>query len=294
LPLLAGERAVGVLSLRFHEPAPLAPAQRDVLEAFVRQVALVLDRQRLRDAEQQAKLVAESERLSKTLLNSVSHEMRTPIAAITSAASSLAASPAGGASGFQQSMVDEIQEAAVRLNRLVGNLLDMTRLESGHVRARLDWCDVKDLIQATLREVAPELAGREVAVELGPGVPLVRMDFVLTQQALANLLLNAATHTPPGTPVRVSARVERDGLVLAVADHGPGLPAEALPRIFEKFYRAPTAPAGGTGLGLTIVKGFIEAQGGQVGVANRAGGGAIFTIRLPLGQPPPLAPEDNP
>jgi two-component system, OmpR family, sensor histidine kinase KdpD len=293
LPLLAGERAVGVLSLRFRQATPLAPAQRDVLDAFVRHVALVLDRQRLRDAEQQAKLVAESERLSKTLLNSISHEIRTPIAAITSAASSLGEGAGNGPAEFQQVMVGEIQEAAGRLNRLVGNLLNMTRLESGHVRAKLDWCDVADLVQVTAKEIEKDLARHTVTVEIPPGVPLVRMDFVLMQQALTNLLLNAAVHTPPGTSVQVKARVEGPALVLTVADSGPGLAPETVERIFDKFFRASGAPAGGTGLGLSIVRGFVEAQGGKVTAENRAGGGAAFTIRLPLGEVPPVSPEPS-
>ena len=294
LPLLAGERAVGVLSLRFRDPAPLAADQRDLLDAFVRQIALVLDRQRLRDAEQQAKLVAESERLSKTLLNSISHEIRTPIAAITSAASSLGEALQAGAGDFGRTMVGEIQEAARRLNRLVGNLLSMTRLESGHVKVNLDWCDVADLVQVTVKEIAKDVAQHKVTVGMAPGLPLVRMDFVLMQQALANLLLNAAVHTPPGTVVQVNAAVEADTLVLTVADNGPGLPPEALPLIFDKFYRAPAAPAGGTGLGLAIVKGFVEAQGGRVKAENRPAGGAVFTIRLPIAKAPPVAVEANP
>ena len=291
-PLVAGERAVGVLSLRFREPTPLTTDQRDLLDAFVRQIALVLDRQRLRDAEQQAKLVAESERLSKALLNSLSHEIRTPIAAISSAASTLGSTPVSSELG--QSMVTEIQHAARRLNRLVGNLLNMTRLETGHVQPNLDWCDVTDLVQVTLREIEGELAGRTVSVELAPGLPLLKMDFVLMEQALANLLLNAAVHTPAGTPIRLSANVQDGALVLAVADRGPGIPPDSLPFIFDKFYRAPAAPAGGTGLGLPIVKGFVEAHAGVVKAENRAGGGALFSIRLPLTQPPPVAAEAEP
>ncbi len=294
LPLVAGERAVGVLSLQFRDATPLASAQRDLLEAFVRQIALVLDRQRLRDAEQQAQLLAESERLSKTLLNSISHEIRTPLAAITSAASSLSARLAAGAAEFERAMLGEMQEAARRLNRLVGNLLDVTRLESGHLRPKLDWCDVGDLAQVALRETARELAGHHVTVEITPGLPLVRVDFVLMQQALTNLLLNAAAHTPRGTAVHLRATVAGDTLVLTVADHGPGLPPDAGPRIFDKFYRAPSAPAGGTGLGLSLVKGFVEAQGGQVRAENRAEGGAVFSIHLPLGKVPPVSAEASP
>jgi two-component system sensor histidine kinase KdpD len=281
LPLVAGERALGVLSLRFRDQAPLTTDQRDLLDAFVRHIALALDRERLREAEHRAKLVAESERLSKTLLNSISHEMRTPLAAITSAASTLGETSDALPRHLQKEMADEIQEAAQRLNRLVGNLLNMTRLETGHVKPKLDWCDVEDLVQVTLDDIENDLSRHRLAVEIAPGLPLVRMDFVLMQQILTNLLLNAAVHTPPGTTVHLSAATEGGALVLSVADNGPGLPTEALPQLFEKFYRAPAAPAGGTGLGLAIVKGFVEAQGGQVSAQNRTEGGAVFTVRLP-------------
>ena len=293
LPLVAGDHAVGVLSLRLQESPALATEQRELLDSFVRQIALVLDRQRLRDAEQQAKLVTESERLSKTLLNSVSHEIRTPLAAIGHAASNLGEGQRGELNAFQQTMVSEIQEASRRLNRLVANLLNMTRLESGHVKPKLDWCDVRDLVQATLHELEKELSRNPVSVMLEPQLPLARMDFVLMQQALTNLLLNAVAHTPPGTPVKVTAAADLNQLVLSVSDQGRGLPADVVPHIFEKFYRAPSAPAGGTGLGLAIVKGFVEAQGGSVEASNRSGGGAVFTIRVPLVKPPVVAEEIN-
>jgi two-component system sensor histidine kinase KdpD len=291
LPLIAGEHSVGVLSLRFRDAAPLASEQRELLEAFVRQIALVLDRQRLRDAEQQAKLVAESERLSRTLLNSISHELRTPIAAITSATGNLKEARQTNRPELAWNMVDEIQEAAQRLNRLVGNLLNITRLESGHVKPKLDWCDVGDLVQSTIREIEKELGRVKLSVEITPSLPLVRMDFVLMQQVLTNLLLNAAVHTPPRTPVQIKVGTDSNALIITVADTGPGLDPEVVPLIFEKFYRGPAAPAGGTGLGLAIVKGFVEAQGGQVKAENRPGGGALFTIRLPLAKAPPVAAE---
>lgn len=291
LPLSAGDHAVGVLSLRAKEDVTLDTAQRDLLDSFVRQIALVLDRQRLRDAEQQAKLVAESERLSKSLLDSVSHEIRTPVAVIANAAGNLTDSRDAALNPFQTAMLGEIQEASGRLNRLVSNLLNMTRLESGHVKPKLDWCDVNDLLQVTLKEIEKELAGRPVTLQIAPDMPLVRMDFVLMQQALTNLLLNAAAHTPPGTPVSVRAALEADALRVTVADRGPGLAPEVLPHIFDKFYRAPSAPAGGTGLGLAIVKGFVEAQGGQVKAESRPGGGASFTLHLPFTKAPPVAVE---
>jgi two-component system, OmpR family, sensor histidine kinase KdpD len=293
LPLLAGERSVGVLSLRFRSGASLAANQRDLLDAFVRQIALVIDRQRLRDAEQRAKMVEESERLSTTLLNSISHEIRTPIAAINSAAGTLYAARTRGRTEVPWGMVDEIQEATRRLNRLVGNLLNMTRLESGHVKPNLDWCDVSDLVHVTVKEIERDLAQHKLTIDLAPGLPLVRMDFVLMQQVLTNLLLNAAIHTPPGTDVQVSARAQDESLLLTVADQGPGLPPDALPLIFDKFYRAPAAPAGGTGLGLAIVKGFVQAQGGNVQARHLPPGGVAFHIQLPLAKPPPVPAATN-
>jgi two-component system sensor histidine kinase KdpD len=154
------------------------------------------------------------------------------------------------------------------------------------VRPKLDWCDVGDLISTTIRSLGLELAEREVKVEVAGKIPLARLDFTLMQQALSNLLLNAVTHTPSGTPILLQARQEEKWLVLNVADSGPGLSAELLPRIFDKFFRAPNAPAGGSGLGLAIVKGFVEAHGGQIAAANRPGGGAVFTIRIPQTESP--------
>lgn len=284
---LATERAVlGVLSVSPPEQT-LTLSQRDLLEAYARQAALVLDRIALRGAAEQSKLVAESERLSNALLNSISHELRTPLAAITSATNALAETKNGE---LKHAMVSEIQEASTRLNRLVGNLLDVTRLESGHVQAKLEWCEIGDVIQTTVRGLERELAGREVSVEVVPKLPMARLDFTLMQQALSNLLLNAVMHTPPGTAISVQARAEGEDLVLSVADDGPGLPPDLLPRAFDKFVRAPNAPPGGSGLGLAIVKGFVEAQGGRITVENKLSGGAIFIIRLPQSDTPPALP----
>ena len=291
LPLVTADGCVGVVGLKSKAGRTWSLQQRNLLENFIRQVALVLDRQRLSDADQDAKLVAESERLGKTLLNSISHELRTPIAAITSAVNGLSEMSDDADPALRRAFTAEIHEAGQRLNRLVGNLLDITRLESGHMKPRLEWCDVADLAGVALRQLKKELAHHSVTTSVPAGLPLVQMDFVLMQQALTNLLLNAALHTPAGTVVQVGASVEDRSLLLTVADRGPGLPADATHRVFDKFFRAPAAPAGGTGLGLSIVKGFVEAQGGQVKAENRAGGGAAFTIRLPLGTTPPMPAE---
>jgi len=283
LPLATEHAALGVLSVS-PPGQTLTLAQRDLLEAYARQAALVLDRVALRAAAEQSKLVAESERLSNALLNSISHELRTPLAAITSATNTLVESKNGQ---LQCAMIGEIQEAAMRLNRLVGNLLDVTRLESGHVQSKLEWHDIGDIVQTTIRSLQRELSGREVKVEVEAKLPLVRLDFTLMQQALSNLLLNAVMHTPPGTVIFVQARAEGKNLVLRVADNGPGLPPDLLPRIFDKFVRAANAPTGGSGLGLAIVKGFVEAQGGQITAENKLSGGAVFTIRLSQSESPP-------
>ena len=281
VPLSASGGPIGVMGLKFRNPSPLTREQRNLLEAFSQHIALALDRHRLSMESEKAKLVAESERLSKALLNSVSHEIRTPLAAIKSATSTLVELDEPELSADQRQMISEIQEATDRLNNLVGKVLDITRLESGSVKPKLNLCDVVDLVQVAVKETKRELARHKVTLDLAPGLPLIKADFVLLQQALANLLGNAACHTPAGTPVEVGARCREGCLVLTVADRGPGIPPESIPRIFDKFYRAPAAATGGTGLGLSLVKGFVEAQGGRVSAENRHGGGALFTIRLP-------------
>jgi len=289
LPLATERKAFGVLAVNMPD-RNLTLAQRDLLETFARQAALVLDRVELRTAAEQSRLLAESEKFSRTLLNSISHELRTPLAASTSAASALAAADAASPEQ-RNALITEIQEANARLNRVVGNLLDGARLESGKVRPRLVWHDVRDLVQTTLRELQRDLATHPVKVEMPTEPLLVRLDVSLVQHALANLLLNAANHTPTGTPIDVQAQVAAGSLVLSVADRGPGIPAGWLTRSFDKFFRAPSAPTGGSGLGLTIVKGFAAAHGGTVTADNRPGGGAIFTMRLPqLEKPPTVEP----
>jgi len=291
LPLGTSVDIVGVLGVKLTQTNPPNLEQNNLLEAFARQAALVIDRQRLHQAAQQSHLAAESERLSKSLLDSISHEMRTPIAVIASAASALGEGSGPSSATRKEAMIGEIKEAVDRLNRLVGNILDITRVETGQMKPKLDWCDVGDLVHVTVKGLQKELAEHPVTVVLVPELPLVQMDFVLMEQALTNLLLNAAFHTPRGTPIQVKAEVQDDNLVLTVSDRGPGIPAEALTRVFDKFYRGPGAAAGGTGLGLSIVKGFVEAQNGRVRVMNQPEGGAAFSLLLPLGELPAVLPE---
>ncbi|HTJ00745.1 MAG TPA: ATP-binding protein [Dongiaceae bacterium] len=288
-PLGVGGVPAGVMALRFKTRVALTRSQRNLLENFVRQIALILDRQRLRDVESKHKFLAESERLGRTLLNSVSHELRTPIAAIASAASGLQVAP--GLAPAQINLVAEIEAANNRLNRVVQSLLSAARLQSGQLRPKLDWCEVSDLVQVALRSDEGVTGERPVQVRIAPGLPLIKMDFVLMEQVLVNLLLNAVVHTPPGTAIEINARREGGQFILEVADSGPGLPPDQLERVFDLFHRAPNSKRGGTGLGLAIVKGFVEAQGGRVQAANRPSGGAIFTIQLPVADAPELPAE---
>jgi len=235
------------------------------------------------------KFLAESERLGRTLLNSISHELRTPISAIASATSGLLASE--DLSPVNRDLAGEIESANDRLNRLVQSLLSAARLQSGQVRPKLDWCDLSDVVQVALRQIEKSLEHHPIETRVDDDVPLVRADFVLMEHALSNLVLNAIIHTPPGTPIEIVARVSGKQTILEVADRGPGLPLDELNRVFDLFHRAPSAKPGGTGLGLAIVKGFVEAQGGTVRAANRSGGGALFTIAMPLADAPKLPEE---
>jgi len=242
-----------------------------------------------REAELKSKLLAESERLGRTLLRSVSHELRTPIAAIASAAHSLHSRKA--LSNDEQSLVEEIESASTRLTHVVQNLLSAARIQSQQVHPKLDWCDIADLIQATVYDLRGQLLDHPIETRVPADLPLVMADPVLTAQAFANLIVNAATHTPPGTPIQITGRFEAGFLAISVADSGPGLPPDQLEQVFEPFHRGDKTKTGGVGLGLAIVKGFIEAQNGFVKAGNRSEGGAEFTIHLNASQRPDLPEE---
>lgn len=288
LPLPRDGASLGVLGVLVPPSTSLTLEQRDLLEAFARQIALIAEQDRLRASQERERLLAESEKLHRALLDSVSHELRTPLAVITGSLEQLARDTDGGRSA---ALWRETRLATARLNRLVGNLLDQTRLEAGALRARPDWCDPRDLVNAALEAAleALEADAHPVSVELPADLPPIRADFALTEQALANLLLNAARHTPAGTPVFVTAGIEQGGsrFFFTVSDQGPGLPAALKERLFKKFTRGDAARAGGLGLGLSIVRGFISAQGGEVVVGENPAGGAVFILYLPHTAPKP-------
>jgi K+-sensing histidine kinase KdpD len=254
--------------------------------ALVASQLIVRIRALQREREQ---LLTASERLHRTLLDSVSHELKTPLAVLRSATDKLADDDP--ARRFL--LTTEIRAATLRLDQLVTNLLDQTRLESGALRLHLDWCDAHDLIAVARRNVNEALEGRTVRLDLPADLPLFRGDAPLLEQVLANLMLNAARHTPPACFIQVAAGVVRGRLFISVADNGPGLPPEIAADPFQRFRRGPDAPTGGIGLGLSIVRGFMVAQGGEVAATSSREGGACFTIYLPLTAPTGV-PDDGP
>ncbi|HEY7727301.1 MAG TPA: sensor histidine kinase KdpD, partial [Candidatus Eisenbacteria bacterium] len=294
LPLEGAEGAVGVLGLR---PAGsqrvIRPDQFRLLETFASQIALALERALLARQAERSRVQIESERLQNALLSSVSHDFRTPLAVITGAASSLLDPGARLGEEARRTLIETVGEEAQRLNRLVANLLEMTRLESGALSPNLDWHSLEEVIGASLEALEDRLRDRTLIVDVPRDLPLVRVDDVLLEQVLLNLVENALKYTPRDKPIEIRARAGADEVRVEVADRGPGLPPGEEKQIFEKFYRvAGSGSPRGVGLGLTICRGIIEAHHGGIGVENREGGGACFFFTLPLEAPPPnVQPE---
>ncbi len=290
LPLLGHESPLGVVSVRpqrrdaFATPEPLRQ-----LETFVNQTALALERARLADEAQDARVRAEAERLRSSLLTSVSHDLRTPLASITGAATTILESGARLDSRTQQELVESVRDEADRLNRLVQNLLEMTRLESGALQLRKEWHPLEEVIGAALNRLGQRLANRRVTTRVPPDLPLVAIDDVLIEQVLVNLLDNAIKYTPSESPIAVIATATDRTVTVEVADHGPGLPPGEEDKVFEKFYRGQPAGGRGAGLGLAICHGIIKAHGGHIWAQNLPEGGVAFLFNLPLADTPPAS-----
>jgi two-component system sensor histidine kinase KdpD len=286
LPLLASRGKVAVLGVRGEPKQRLAsPETRHHLAAFAAQIGGALERTELAGAAQRAQLQMETEQLRNSLLSSVSHDLRTPLAVMTGAASTLLESTIDASTRHE--LTETILQEAQRLNRLVRNLLDMTRLEAGALRVKKEWQPLEEVVGVALHRLEDSLAGREVTVALAPDLPLVPLDAVSFEQALVNLLENAAKYTPSGSPIEIRARRDGGRVELEVLDRGPGIPAGQERLIFEKFHRAHPGESG-VGLGLAICRGVVMAHGGELSAANREGGGAAFRLWLPLEGEPPL------
>jgi len=283
LPLKTANNKVGVLVLHFADRKTLLLDERELLETFADQIAVMIERYWLIQEAGRTQLAEESEKLYKTLFDCVSHEIKTPLAVIQAATSELGLifniiKEARGA----QSFLKEIETASRRLGRIVDNLLSMTRIESGRYTLAPVWCDVDEMISSAQQQVGDLLSRHRVRVLIPSDFPSVKVECGFIEQSLANLAANAALYTDPGSEITISAQVDDAHLVLKVSDQGPGLPQGGENRIFEKFYRGPHAPSGGIGLGLSIVRGLMTALGGTVSAENNPDRGATFTLRIPV------------
>lgn len=280
LPLASMGKTLGVLAICPLRDKAWDVHQRSLVESFVSLMTVILEKDILLKLAGEAKIKAESEKLQTALLDSVSHELKTPIAVIEGSAEHLSKDKT--VPEHFKKLVAEIRTASKRLRQTVDGLLNMTRLDSGGFQLNLEWHDARDVINAAVERLAEVLERHKVVLKFQENLPLVKIDSRIMEQVLLNLLSNAAVYTPPGTEITVSALTQENRLIINIVDKGPGIPETDLDKIFEKFYRGKNSAAGGLGLGLSIVKRFIQVHGGEIEARNEPGGGAHFTIELPV------------
>ena len=294
VPLTGSQATFGAIAVRVEAADRLLrPAERQWLENCAGQLALALERDRMTVSAADARLRAETERVRNTLLSGVSHDLKTPLAAIAGAASTLLQLEPEAA-GPRRELLDTIADEAARLNRLLENILQIARLDAGAVVPNRQWQVLEDIIGSALRRAQPLLDRHRVEVRLPPELSLLFADGLLLEQVFTNLLENAARYTPAGSHVVIAANTEGRELVVTVADDGPGLPPGSADLVFDRFYRASAGPDGGrgSGLGLAICRAIVGLHGGTIRADDRPGGGAAFTIRLPLAETPPRLPVE--
>jgi two-component system sensor histidine kinase KdpD len=286
LPMRTGRGAIGVIGIDSDKPGPLlTPDQRRLLDALIDQSALAIERVRLVEDLERAKRAAEADRLRSALLTSISHDLKTPLAAVLGAAGTLRDLSGALSDGEKADLLATIVDEAERLNRFIANLLDMTKLESGAVVPNAAAHDLGEIVGSALRRAGKILAHHRVELDLAADLPMLRLDAVLFEQVLFNLLDNAAKYSPIHTTIRIQSWRDRDSVCLQVLDEGNGIPAAELEHIFDKFYRVEKGDQvrAGTGLGLAISRGFVEAMHGTITAANRVDrSGAAFAIRFPI------------
>ncbi len=247
--------------------------------AFVSAVLTYKIRQIEKIARQKEERI-ENIRLYNTLLNSLSHEFRTPLASIIAATDNLMTSPSLVSEEIRSGLLNEISIASFRLNRQVENLLNMSRLESGFLKIKKDWCNINELVAGVLQRLEESVKDFKVNIEIPENFPLFKLDYGLMEQVFYNLIYNAFQYTPVNSQVKISASYNESSLKITIEDNGPGIPENEIPNVFDKFYRLKNVSVGGTGLGLSIVKGFIEAHDGVIELSNRDHGGARFTMNI--------------
>jgi two-component system sensor histidine kinase KdpD len=283
VPLLASGEPVGALGVKPRDPERLfILEQLHLLEAFAHQSALAVAGDRLEQKQKQTQVLMETEKLRSSLLSSVSHDLRTPLAAIAGSASSLLENRKNMDEKTQHDLLENIYGESERLNRLVNNLLEMTKLESGAIRAKKEKIHINEIIGSALGRLEKQIGPRTIQIEAPQDLPAVPMDGLLVEQVLVNLLDNALKYTPENSPVELSAGIEGAWMSVKVFDRGPGLTEEDLVHVFDKFYRGQAQRlAGGTGLGLSVCKGILDLHEGKIEAFNRPGGGAVFQFSLP-------------
>lgn len=277
-PLTGNSGNIGVIAIEL--PVLFTQGEEQFWEAVISQVSGKFEREFLRNSAKKALILNESDKLYKTLFNSISHELRIPVATILGASDTLLSQ--NYPEEIRKKLYSEISIASIRLNRLIENLLNMSRLESGRITLRPDWCDVHDIANKVYENLKQELISYNFSTVIPTEMPLVFLDFGLIEQVLHNLVLNATQNAPAGASIRLKFFYDNGNLTIQVMDRGKGFPTTELTSVFDKFYRGKDALAGGTGLGLSIVKGFIEAHEGTVVAENRHNGGAMFTIKIPV------------
>jgi two-component system sensor histidine kinase KdpD len=281
MPLRIESRAKGVLVVGPRKDrTALTDEDRRLLEAFANQLAVAVERQSIAEQQARARALEESDRLKTALISSVSHELKTPLAAIKASVTGLLAHECCAQPDVPSELAGAINRETDRLTRLVSNLLDMSRLEAGAVRSKLEWVSIADVISDVLDRMEPILDGRTVALDLPDDLPATPLDFVQISQVLTNLLENAARHSPPQAAISISAEVVRQQLRVTVFNERSHIPQSELERLFDKFYRLTTA-SGGVGLGLSIARGIVEAHDGRIWAENVGQRGVAFTFTIP-------------
>jgi two-component system sensor histidine kinase KdpD len=284
LPLQTGGKVVGVMAMKLDATdTGLAPDRRRLFEAFCSQAALAIERADLAQKAEQAQVMQATEKLERSLLNSISHDLRTPLSSIMGALSSLRGAERPPDAESRHELIELAWEEAERMNRFVRNLLDITRLEAGALKIKKEPYEVQDLLGSCLNSLEHRLKGKKVKIDIPPDLPLVPMDSVLMAQVIMNVLDNALKYSPPGGIIEVVARIRENQVEIEVADRGPGIPEESLTQVFNKFFRLKRdGEISGTGLGLTISKGIVEAHGGKIRAEIRPEGGLKIVLTLPL------------
>lgn len=277
-PLIGLQTKTGVAGLRLSEQ--LRFEERQFLESVLSQISAKTERELLRKVARKADLLDASDKLYKTLFNSISHELRIPVTTIMGASDTLVTETYP--EGIRLQLLNEINIASIRLNTLIENLLNMSRLESGTLSPRLDWCDLHDLVNKLTKDLHQELLPFSFSAILPDEFPLVRIDFGLIEQVLYNLILNATQYAPVQSTISLRFSIAENALRMSVSDNGPGFTDGEKDAVFNKFYRGNSMRTGGTGLGLSIAKGFVQAHNGTISATNNAEGGALFDILLPI------------